>query len=204
MMKMSLAGLILLFCISVNAQDKPVTFGVKAGMNISNLTDDFDDCDAKVGFNIGVTLDYAITPDIYLLTGLDFTTKGAKLDDDLKLNLSYLQLPIHVGYKLTISDATKIGFHAGPYLAYGVDGSWKAKGGSLDVFGDDAFLKMKRFDFGIGGGAFVEFDKFNIGLSYDLGLTNISDFDNGVIEGIDTSDISTKNVAAYLTVGYKF
>ncbi|MDU1891096.1 MAG: porin family protein [Dysgonomonas sp.] len=209
----SLIGILLLLCITINAQEKPVTFGVKAGMNITNLTGDVDDNNAKIGFNVGVTVDYALTPDIFLLSGLEYATKGTKFDGDVKLNLSYIQLPIHVGYKLTVSDGLKIGFHAGPYIAYGVDGKWNAKADGvsvdLDTFGDDALLKMKRFDFGLGGGVGLEFGKFNAGINYDLGLVNIADFGKIEIEDdwggvFDGSDVSLKNVAAYITVGYKF
>lgn len=91
----------ILLTIGVSAQDKPLTFGVKAGMNISNFSGDFEDTKAKIGFNAGVTLDFALTNDLYLLTGLEFTSKGAKVNEDtnLKMNLSYLQLPVHAGYK---------------------------------------------------------------------------------------------------------
>lgn len=83
----------ILLTIGVSAQDKPLTFGVKAGMNISNFSGDFEDTKAKIGFNAGVTLDFALTNDLYLLTGLEFTSKGAKVNEDtnLKMNLSYLQ-----------------------------------------------------------------------------------------------------------------
>ena len=70
----------ILLTIGVNAQDKPLTFGVKAGMNISNFSGDFEDTKAKIGFNAGVTLDFALTNDLYLLTGLEFTSKGAKVN----------------------------------------------------------------------------------------------------------------------------
>jgi hypothetical protein len=94
--KASLITVALLIGVVASAQNKPLTFGVKAGMNMSNVSGDFEDSKLKVGFNVGVTADYALTPDFYLLTGLEFTTKGSKVDDNtnLKLNLSYLQLPI--------------------------------------------------------------------------------------------------------------
>lgn len=194
--KSGLIAVALLVGISVNAQDKPLTFGVKAGINLANVGGDLDDTDAKIGFNAGVTMDYAFTPDIYLLTGLELTTKGFKVDGgdvgEMKANLMYLQLPIHVGYKLAVTDATKIVFHAGPYVAYGIGGKTtltllgeKGKGDSFDVF--------KEFDFGLGLGVGAEFGKFNVGLGYDFGLANINDGDGKV-----------RNMNAYLTVGYKF
>ncbi|MBN9301557.1 MULTISPECIES: porin family protein [Dysgonomonas] len=204
----------ILLTIGVSAQDKPLTFGVKAGMNISNFSGDFEDTKAKIGFNAGVTLDFALTNDLYLLTGLEFTSKGAKVNEDtnLKMNLSYLQLPVHAGYKLTVANGTRIVFHAGPYIAYAADGKWKVKGveDSVGVFGDEAEaagLKMKRFDFGLGFGVGAEFGQFNAGLNCDFGLVNIADF--GMIDledlgKLDASSVSVKNMNVGISLGYKF
>jgi len=211
--KTALLAMTLFFAIAVNAQYNPITFGVKAGMNISNVSGDFEDSKAKVGFNVGVTLDYALVNDFYLMTGLDFTTKGSKVGDDgdmnLKLNLSYLQLPVHVGYKLPVANGTNILFHAGPYVAFGVDGKWKVKQGSSEIsvgaFSDDAEdvgIKMKRFDFGLGFGLGAEFGKINAGVNCDFGLINIADF--GIMDGIDASNVSVKNMNVAISVGYKF
>ena len=77
--------------------------------------------------------------------------------------------------------------NAGPYLAIGLFGKAKAEGDILDeyefddnstnVFGDDA---MKRFDFGLGLKAGVEFSqKYQISIGYDWGLVeNIKDSGN--------------------------
>lgn len=187
--KTCLVAIALLIGINTYAQDKPITFGVKAGVNLSNVSGDVDGSKAKIGFNAGVTLDYGFTPDIYLLTGLELTTKGLK-EDGASANLMYLQLPVHVGYKLSVADATKIVFHAGPYVAYGIGG----KTGGVDSFGKNRF---DTFDFGLGLGVGAEFGKIGVGLGYDFGLVNIIDTD--LIGGANV-----KNMNAYLTLGYKF
>lgn len=206
-LKTSLIAIALLLSINVNAQEKPLTFGVKAGANLSNFSGD-DDSDAKFGFNAGVTVDYALTSNVYLLSGLEFTTKGAKykyqiLSNEVKVtaNPMYLQLPVHIGYKLAIAENTNIVFHGGPYFAYGLGGKIKAKDnikgsgieisdkGGTNFFGSD---RGKRFDFGLGFGAGVEFGKIGVGLGYDFGLTKIY------------NNVNNKNMNAYLTVGYKF
>lgn len=213
--KTSLIAIALLIGVSVNAQDKPITFGVKAGVGISNFSGDFNNTKAKVGFNAGITLDYALTSDLYLLTGLDFATKGSKLDENsgLKMNLSYLQLPVHLGYKLAIMDNAKIVFRAGPYIGYAVDGKWNVKAGGVEgnvsAFGDEAKaegLKMSRFDFGLGAGVGVEFGQIGVGIGCDFGLANISDFGKINVDGLDldASNVKVRNMNAYLTLGYKF
>ncbi|MDL2303325.1 PorT family protein [Dysgonomonas sp. OttesenSCG-928-D17] len=217
-LKTSLVAIALLIGVSASAQDTPITFGVKVGANLSNFSGDLD-MDAKFGFNAGVTLDYAFTPDVYLLTGLEFTTKGAKRktgDNSFTMNPMYLQLPIHVGYKLTVADNTRLVFHAGPYVAYGLGGKTTTKTAGIktkgDFFGSEKDGGYKRFDFGVGLGVGAEFGKINVGLGYDFGLLNIArggyegSFDLGdfgTIE-IESSDYKVRNMNAYLTVGYKF
>lgn len=214
-LKTSLLVISLLVGVVANAQDTPLTFGVKAGVNLSNFGGDVKDSDAKVGFNVGLTVDYALTQDVFLMSGLEFTTKGAKssYEEDFEVakasvtetvNAMYLQLPIHIGYKFDVSEGLKLNIHAGPYLAYGIGGKAKIKykgdiagvdlsqeNGEVDFFGKD---RAKEFDFGLGLGVGAEFGKIGVGLGYDLGLVNLS----------RESDYKITNMNAYLSVGYKF
>lgn len=192
----------MIITTNVSAQI-PVSFGLKAGVNLSEIQKLEDD--VKVGFNFGLTADLQLTDNFYLLSGLELTTKGAKgksynLADEqgvtytnVKLNTMYLQLPVHAGYKLEIAPTIKLVFRAGPYLAYGIDGKIKGEAGNksldIDFFGDDT----NRFDFGIGGAVGAEFaDKITVSLGADQGLTKI--FKDG----------KQKNRSASLSVGYKF
>ncbi|GHV15811.1 hypothetical protein FACS1894169_08300 [Bacteroidia bacterium] len=195
--KTCLVAIALLVGINTYAQDKPIAFGVKAGVNLSNFSGDLGG-DAKIGFNVGVTLDYGLSPDLYLLTGLDYSLQGTK-EGDSKINLSYLKLPIHLGYKLLVADNTKIVFRAGPYVGFAVDGKYKRGAVSVDAFNKDLEdvlgFKYNRFDFGLGLGVGLEFGKIGVGLGYDFGLVDI----------VDTGGLAKiKNMNAYLTLGYKF
>jgi hypothetical protein len=202
--KAMLLAVALLAVVIVKAQDKPIRFGIKAGVNLSNFSGDIDGNKAKFGYRAGVSLDYALnqTQDLYLLTGLNYSLQGAKIDTgndvNAKINMSYLQLPIHIGYKLNIKEDIKIVFHAGSYLGYAADGKIKIGGLSLDIFGDEGLeelgSKMKRFDYGMGLGADVEYGRFGVDLGWDFGFQNLYDDD----------DASVRNMNAYLTVGYKF
>lgn len=192
----------MLTSANVSAQ-LPVSFGVKAGINFSEMQKLEDD--VKIGFNLGLTADMQLTDNFYLMSGLELTSKGAKgknympngqdevTFDEAKLSAMYLQLPVHAGYKLEVAPATKLIFRVGPYFAYGISGKIKgdAEGVSLDsdLFGDIA----NRFDFGIGGAVGVEFiDKVTVSLGADQGLTKV------------LKDGGQKNRCAYLSVGYKF
>lgn len=205
-MKFSLFMAMLLMATVASAQ---LNLGVKGGVNMSNFYgDELSDKNAKIGFHIGLAADYEFMYNHAVQTGLFFTTKGSKYtaslgeaSAELTLNPMYLQLPVHYAYKLDVSPGTRLVFHAGPYLAYGVGGKTKVKGslGELsreiddeNVFGDDNLLKP--FDAGLGIGVGAEFGPIILDLGWDMGLVNVARADNGKI----------KNQNAYLSVGYKF
>lgn len=192
--KVSFLAIALLIGINASAQDSPLSLGVKAGVNLSNAMGEIKDPSAKVGFNAGLTADYAFTPNWYLQTGLEFTMKGYKQTKgglDTSTNPMYIQLPIHGAYKLPITESTKLVFHAGPYVALGVGGKVENAGVKADFFSK---YYAKRFDAGLGGGVGVEFGAVSVNLGCDFGLVNISQLDN----------YSTKNQNAYLSLGYRF
>lgn len=173
-----------------------VKFGVQAGANLSNFAgdlDDLDDLDAKVGFQVGVTADYFLSQNLFLQSGLAYTTKGAKkevLGVKTTMNLNYLQLPVRIGYAIPVSEGFSVNLNAGPYVAYGIGGKTKVGDLKSDSFGDDG---LKEFDFGIGGGVGAEFGAIAINLGYEYGLADLG-----------SDNIKVNNVNAYLTLGYKF
>lgn len=179
--------------VALGASAQNIQFGVKGGLNISNLTK-ASNSKAKIGFNAGVTADYQLAENLYVLSGLEYTTKGAKFSDvevsSASFNLNYLQLPIHAGYKMSIADDTRLVLHAGPYLAYAL--SAKTKVGSKKA---DIIDGINRFDAGLGIGAKVELGKISVGLGVDYGLTTINK---------DAKNGKNRNMNAGLSVGYKF
>lgn len=207
-MKKLLLSILVISATVVSAQEKKVTFGVKAGMNVSSVNGKgSDDADAKIGFNVGVTADYAITENVYLLTGLDFTTKGYKESYSsyegekakTTFNPLYLQLPIHIGYKYALTDAVKLTAQAGPYLALGVGGkrTYKFKGEKqkYSIFSSNHY---RRFDFGLGLAFGVEYLKYNVKAGYDFGLVNYAPKDQSC------GNFKTRNGNFYVTLGYHF
>lgn len=134
------------------------------------------------------------------------------------LNAAYIQLPIHAGYKLNVSSSTKIVFHAGPYVALGINGKTKIKNINFDALEDligvdldkkdieaikhnsniNTFSNfMNRFDFGIGLDIGAEFGKINAGIGYDFGLLDVA-------KNIGGDDLTLRNGNAHISVGYKF
>lgn len=206
MKKMRLTAIVVMLAL-VTAVSAQMSLGIKGGVNMSNLVydDEVDDKNPKIGFNIGLSADYEFAPSMALQTGLFFTTKGFKavnetMDAEYTENLMYVQLPVHLAYKMDVMPGTRIVLHAGPYAAYGVGGSRKVEVGTLSsewdvdkIFGD-ALGQYKPFDAGVGLGVGAEFGAILVDLGWDMGLINISNRDNG----------SVKNQNAYLSLGYKF
>ena len=205
--RIHLTILMLLSALAVSAQYRPVTFGIKGGVNVSNFAGEgIKDSDGKIGFTAGVLVDYNVNELVFVRTGLDLTTKGAKHKEEgieRTYNPMYLQLPIHVGYKLPFTNSFNCSLHLGPYLSYGVGGKIKTKvldeisdieDSEINFFGTAANDGFKKFDFGLGLGIGAEFGNVLVELGYDLGLANISYI----------KDNKVKNMNAYLTLGYCF
>ena len=188
----------LLITAAVNAQ---LSFGVKAGLNASNVYGkDIDSGSSLIGYHAGLTLEYHFNPLMTIQSGLYIQSKGHtdKHDDSDKIKLTYLQIPIHAAYKIEVMPETKIELHAGPYIAYGISGKseYKEDGKKESEkikFGSE-LSELKPFDAGIGIGVGAEFGFFLVDLGYDLGLVNM----------LNTSSFTLKNQHAYLSVGIRF
>lgn len=189
----------------MNAQIFPVSIGVKGGANVSNFGGEgLKDADGKIGFVGGIVLDYNIDELVFIRSGLDITTKGAtnkKETVEYTYTPMYLQMPVHVGYKMPFSNLISCSLHAGPYLAYGVGGKTKVSGASQetendesDFFGNKENGGFKKLDFGLGLGVGIEIGKVGFDFGYDLGLANVS----------YVKDAKMKNISAYLAFIYKF
>ncbi|MDR1518132.1 MAG: PorT family protein [Dysgonamonadaceae bacterium] len=203
--------LVAMFAVSAMVSAQSFSYGITAGVGVSNLSGDVKSVKAKIGFKAGVFGDFEFSPEMSIQTGLFYVTKGAKFDwgegkevVNPSFNFGYLQLPVHYASKIEVVPGTKVVLHVGPYVAYGLDGkvTGKEDGVSISVdlynpptgsyfFGGK---KLNRFDAGLGLGAGAEFGSIIVDLGWDYGLLNMSPINNTKI----------KNQSGYLTVGYKF
>jgi len=173
-MVMLLSGL----ATSSIAQDRRM--GVKGGLNLSNLyVDNIDDENARVGFHVGVygqilsTDAFAIQPELMFTTKGSETEIGGLIDQNIKFNLNYLELPVLAVFKL--GDAAEI--HVGPYVGYLLNANIKTEGdlgGSTDNLDRDNFNSV---DFGLAGGFGLNFGALQVGARYSFGLSEIADSD---------------------------
>ncbi|UTX49438.1 porin family protein [Chryseobacterium sp. MA9] len=170
-----------------------IKFGLKAGLNVSNLSN--MDMNSKAGFyggvfaNIPIAKDFSIQPEaLYSATG----AKG-KGGDETKLNLEYLSVPIMFQYNAL----PNLYVEAGPQFNFLIDARLK-KSASTGAFKS----ATNSFDFGIGLGAGYYFTK-NIGINvrYTAGLSDI--VKTRYQYGYDRTG-SVKNSVFQVGINYKF
>lgn len=205
--------------------------GVRMGIGAAYIDGDapFDDSKPIINLNVGAAVTYDLSPNFNLESGLYYTKKGYYYEpsskEEVTCNLYYLQLPIMIGYKMSISQSLDLAFKVGPYAAYGTNGKTKikqmitkttqstttvqstdsektttttttkeTKNEVEETSTNDSFDNFKRFD----AGAKVAIDftikkDFLIGITYEHGLTNISD---------NNADAFNRSLA--LMIGFNF
>lgn len=185
--------------------------GVTAAMNASRYAVESAgvsiDTDSRIGFKAGlrVEMDAAFITDGFYFDGeLLLSSRGAKMNsivNEAAVKLTsrpyYLEMPIHIGYCMPLSEKVGVFASFGPYLAVGLFGTEVLTTDSVvshpNTFSDD---NLKRFDFGLGLNVGVAmFDHYRIYLGYDWGLLNIS-------QDSDNSKINNRNF--YFGMAYMF
>lgn len=188
-----------------NAIFAQAQFGIRAGVNFSNITgkvggQKIEDAKMIPGFNVGVTADLNLADEFYIQPALLFTTKGSKMDlnnvgTEFKLTTNYLELPVNFLYKPVLGDGNLL-LGVGPYVAYGLGGKMKAGSISSDIkFGKDE--DFKAFDYG--GNLLFGYQLSNgisAQLNAQLGMGNM------VHDG--NSDNKMNNTQFGISLGYKF
>jgi len=209
------------FALGAQAQESgSTTFGIRAGVNFQNITGKtYDNKDVnyklKTGFNVGVNAEIPVAPDFYVQPGILFSTKGAKDkdDDDIKVKLSYIEVPINFLYKPALGDG-KLLLGIGPYVAFGIGGTISdAAGKEKDLefkseVSQAEYLQaglpspfVKRLD--VGGNLLFGYElssKISAQLNAQLGLVNI----NPEIEGVSNDKTKYKNTGFGVSLGYRF
>jgi len=154
--------------------------GIKGGLNVSNLyIDDLDDENARYGLNIGLFGQVLASETFAIQPELLYSTKGAKasyegiVDQTIKYNINYLDLPVLAVFKL--GESAEI--HVGPYASYLLNANISYSGDI--VSGDDEIDRdhLKSFDYGLAGGFGLNFGAIQVGARYNYGLAKIADSD---------------------------
>lgn len=186
------------------AQEK--RFGVKGGLNLSNLSlEDNDDSNLRTGFHVGVWAGFPIATNLSLQPELQYSSDGTRwlqetseYSADASLKLDYIELPVSLVYNLS----RDVDFHLGPYVAFLASASSEAtlKTGSstLNLISDLDKDNFKSTDFGMQAGMRFHLNPIYIGFGYKLGLTEVAQ-DNARNYFGDAANRSIR-----LSVGYTF
>jgi hypothetical protein len=174
-------------------------FGLKGGINIANMKFSASGINfsptSLVGFQVGPVADFKLQNSLYFNTGLLYSLKGCKLEyqgESITDKFNYLEVPLNATYKFPLAEKSNFFIEAGPYLAYALSAKEKVNGETEDInFKDDG---VKRFDYGIGFGAGVEYSSLVARLNYQLELANIN----------DDSDTTVKNKVLQISIAYMF
>ncbi|SHF94227.1 porin family protein [Chryseobacterium sp. OV279] len=203
------------------AQSKsPITFGVKGGMNISTISEVYDngwmysDQKAKIGFNAGVFANIPISEKFSLQPEILYSGLGAKIETSRMfdpgpmtklegketLSLSYLSVPVMFQYNIIPDLYVEAGPEFGFLLGGRSKGEWtdttdniKTTTSYSDKLSNGLFNK---FNFGIGIGAGYYFTQ-NLAVTarFTAGITDIYKHGNGN---------AVRNNAFQVGLAYKF
>jgi len=166
--------------LTTNTVHAQARAGIKGGLNVSNLyIDNIHDENARYGFNVGLYGQVLSSDKFAIQPELLFSTKGTKafyggiVEQTVKYNLNYLDLPVLAVFKL--GESAEI--HVGPYASYLLNANVSYSGDVAN--GDDEIDKdhLKSFDYGLVGGFGLNFGQVQVGARYNYGLVKIADSD---------------------------
>lgn len=191
MKKLLLVAAIAAFGFTANAQD--VTFGAKAGLNLSSISgDETNGYDSRTAFHIGGVAEISISEKFSVQPELLYSAQGFKESFegvDIDYNLDYINLPIMAKYYV----AEGFSLEGGPQVGFLMSAKAKAEGADED-------LKdfVKGIDFGLNFGLGYKMESgLNFGARYNLGLSNIND-------GEGSDEFKNQNSVIQLSVGFFF
>ncbi len=187
MKKLVLVTAIAVFGFSnSNAQD--IQFGAKLGVNFSDINGDNAISDGPVTsfLNFGVYAEMPINEKFSFQPELMYSVQGfgTGSGEDELVSLHYLNLPLMGKYYVTKG----LSIEAGPQIGFLLS----AKDNDMDLKNS-----FKTLDFGVNLGLGYKLNNgLNFGARYNLGLSNINDF--------ESSNAKFRNTTVQFIIGYSF
>lgn len=162
--KIRLSLLLIVISSAVSIAHAQTQFGIKAGLNLSNITEKAENgnkanTQTLPGLLIGLTADVHLVSDFYVQSALQYARRGFKQESggfygsatNLQVKADYIEIPVNFLYKPKLGIGRLL-LGAGPYLAYGTGGKWKSdtdiligdireKGEGKVAFRNDGFVR---------------------------------------------------------------
>ena len=197
MKKLLLIALVALFSFNALNAQSPFRFGVKAGVNFSDITGDMvDSFNGRTAFHFGVMAEgfkceqFALQAELlYSAQGSDYEEEDFDISGTVKVD--YLNIPIMGKYYV----ADGFSLQAGPQIGFLLSATDEYEGEE-----DDIKEFLKGTDFGV-----------NFGLGYELenGLNFAARYNLGLTDNLDTTEFESagaeyKNSVIQISIGWFF
>ena len=201
-MKKFFTLVVLLATMTVAAQAQ-VQFGVKGGLNLTNmkLSNDIVDKSNQAGFFIGPTVKFTL-PVVGL--GIDaaalYDQRSAKVDDET-LKQQSIQIPVNLRYGIGLGSTASVYIFAGPQFGFAI-------GDKVTEIANDAFawrLKDSNLSANVGLGLML-MNHLQVSANYNiaLGTTGEVDVNDAIGTAWDTAIGKAKANSWQLSVAYFF
>lgn len=182
-----IALVVATFGINQQTAAQEVIFGVKGGLNISNLYGGEGARNNLMGLHAGLVSDIQLSEKFSLQPELLYTQQGAEATEFVKakIKLDYIAMPIMAKYYI----AKGFSVEAGPQVAFLVNDKAEISNSDIEAQETDA----ANFDFGA-----------NLGLGYyfDSGLFAQTRYNFGITTVGENPDV--KNGVFQISLGYRF
>ncbi|MEO9004382.1 MAG: porin family protein [Ginsengibacter sp.] len=174
---------------------------VQGGLNLANISNSnsgsVDKGKTLATYNVGILARSSSSGILAVESGVLLDGRGAKVEGGsgsanykVTFNPLYLELPVNLVVRVPIGSDMNFFINGGPYIAMGVAGKSKFEGTLGNVSGshtekikftstdptmdDQAYSKLKRFDYGFNIGAGVDLNKILLKVNYGYGLAKIN------------------------------
>lgn len=197
---------------------KPFHFGLKAGLNLANITGADVPSDAKMLMGVcgGGFISYAFTPWLSLQPEILYSLKGYTQERYIQegvytyeykqfVNFNYIEIPVLVKLSIPTGSAFTPVIYAGPAIsikAGATEFSEITLNGETTRASEDISESISSMDFNLVAGAGIEIKAgsgaITVDVRYDMGFTTVKN-----IEGLDPMP-EVKTTAITLLAGYSF
>lgn len=144
------------------------------------------DVESETGFFVAVGTAIPVSGGTVALTPfVGYTQRGWK-EPDGEGKLTYIDVPVFLGARFPLAGTTTFNVSAGPRVSFQLSCEFEESGGSSEDCPED---EEKSLDFGLLGKVGLRFELsasrfLAVGVSYDLGLTDIFETTSGKNHGI--------------------
>jgi outer membrane protein W len=215
-MRKYMIALLAVAALSGAASAGSLSFGLKGGLDMFNITSVPEDWDAEKSFRYaaagGIFMNYAFSPALSLQPELLLVMKGANGsagEYDIAAKYNYVEMPVLLKYAFRTGEKIRPSVFAGPAASFNVTSDFeiKASGNSVTADFSDA---SNKFDFGLVAGTGLDFDlkqgTLSLDLRYQMGLVKLIKGGTVSVMGID-QEIAEEDARTYgivMMLGYSF